>query len=81
MRFIILANIPTESENKMIKYSNFINNLDGYVNNVKPEASYFFEADGHRVMALVINIDTVDMFLLSQSHCCKKSAPTWNSIL
>ena len=31
------------------------------MNKVKPEASYFFEADGNRVMAFIVNIDSVEM--------------------
>jgi hypothetical protein len=45
----------------MVKDPNFIHNLEGYMNKVKPEASYFFEADGNRVMAFIVNIDSVEM--------------------
>jgi hypothetical protein len=61
MRFIIRAKIPTEAGNKMVKDPKFIQNLEGYMNKIKPEASYFFEADGNRVMAFVANIESVEM--------------------
>lgn len=61
MRFIIRAKIPTEAGNKMIQDPKFISTLEEYINKVKPEASYFFEADGNRVMAFVVNIDSADM--------------------
>jgi hypothetical protein len=61
MRFIVRAKIPTEAGNKMVKDPKFIQNLEEYMNKVKPEASYFFEADGNRVCAFVVNMDSVDM--------------------
>ncbi len=61
MRFIIRAKIPTEAGNKMIQDPKFISTLEEYINKVKPEASYFFEADGNRVLAFVVNIDSADM--------------------
>jgi hypothetical protein len=61
MRFIARVKIPTEAGNKMIKDPNFIQTLEEYISKVKPEASYFFEADGQRVMAFVVNMDSVDM--------------------
>ncbi len=61
MRFIVRAKIPTEAGNKMVKDPKFIQNLEGYINKVKPEASYFFEADGNRVSVFVVNMDSVDM--------------------
>jgi len=61
MRFIVRAKIPTENGNKMVKDPNFIQFLEDYINMVKPEASYFFEADGNRVAAFVVNMDSTDM--------------------
>lgn len=61
MRFIVRAKIPTEKGNKMVKDPKFIQNLEEYTNKIKPEASYFFEADGNRVCAFIVNIDSVDM--------------------
>ncbi|HEX9318929.1 MAG TPA: hypothetical protein VF884_08340 [Nitrososphaeraceae archaeon] len=45
----------------MVKDPKFIPNLEEYISKVRPEASYFFEADGNRVCAFVLNIDSVDM--------------------
>jgi len=61
MRFIVRAKIPTEAGNKMVKDPKFIQNLEEYISKVKAEASYFFEADGNRVCAFVVNMDSVDM--------------------
>jgi hypothetical protein len=60
MRFIIRAVIPTEAGNKMIKDPNFLKNLEEYMNKAKPEASYFFEAEGERVMTFVVDMETAD---------------------
>lgn len=61
MRFIVRAKIPTEAGNKMVKDPKFIQHLEEYIGKVKPEASYFFEADGNRVCAFIVNMDNVDM--------------------
>ena len=34
--------------------------LEDYMNKVKPEAAYFFEADGNRVMAFVTDMQSAD---------------------
>jgi hypothetical protein len=60
MRFVIRARIPTEAGNKMVKDPNFLKNLEEYMNNVKPEASYFFEANGERAMTFVVDMETAD---------------------
>ena len=44
MRFLILAKIPTEDGNKMVQDPNFLRKLEIYINKVKAEATYFFEA-------------------------------------
>jgi len=55
MRFIVRAKIPTEAGNKMVKDPNFLRDLEEYMNRIKSEASYFFEADGKRVMVFVVD--------------------------
>ena len=60
MRFIIRAKIPTEAGNRMVKDPNFLKNLEDYMNKAKPEAAYFFEADGNRVMAFIVDMQSVD---------------------
>jgi hypothetical protein len=56
MRFIIRAKFPTDAGNKMVKEPSYLKNLENYMNNVKPEASYFFEADGKRVNVFVVDM-------------------------
>jgi hypothetical protein len=60
MRFIIRAKIPTEAGNKMVQDPNFLRKLEKYVNKVKAEAAYFFEADGDRVAAFIVDIQSAD---------------------
>jgi hypothetical protein len=54
MRFLILAKIPTEDGNKMVQDPNFLRKLEKYINKVKAEATYFFEADGNRVASFIV---------------------------
>jgi hypothetical protein len=53
---IIRAKFPTVAGNKLVKDPNFLKDLENYMNNVKPEASYFFEADGKRVNVFVVDM-------------------------
>jgi hypothetical protein len=60
MRFIIRAKIPTEAGNKMVQDPNFLEKLEKYINKVKAEGTYFFEADGDRVAAFIVDIQSAD---------------------
>ena len=60
MRFLIHAKIPTEDGNKMLQDPNFLGKLEKYINKVKAEATYFFEADGNRVAAFIVDIQNAD---------------------
>lgn len=60
MRFLISAKIPTEAGNKMVQDPNFLKKLEEYINKVNAEASYFFEAEGNRVAAFIIDIQSAD---------------------
>ena len=60
MRFLIRAEIPTEAGNKMVQDPNFLKKLEEYINKVHAEASYFFEAEGNRVTAFIIDIQSAD---------------------
>ena|SRR5215217_301046 len=60
MRFLILAKIPTEDGNKMVQDPNFLRKLEKYINKVKAEATYFFEADGNRVASFIVDIESAD---------------------
>ena len=39
---------------------NFLSKLEKYINKVKAEATYFFEADGNRVAAFIVDIQSAD---------------------
>ena len=60
MRFLIHAKIPTEDGNKMVQDPNFLGKLEKYINKVKAEATYFFEADGNRVASFIVDIESAD---------------------
>lgn len=60
MRFLIRAKIPTEAGNKVVQDPNFLRKLEEYINKVKAEATYFFEADGIRVAAFIVDIQSAD---------------------
>jgi hypothetical protein len=60
MRFVIRARIPTEAGNKMVKDPNCVKNIEEYMNKAKPEASYFFEANGERVMVFIAEIQSAE---------------------
>lgn len=60
MRFIIRAQIPTDAGNRMMKDPNGFKQIESYIQSVKPEASYFFEAGGDRTMVFVVNMDRTD---------------------
>ncbi len=60
MRFLIHAKIPTEDGNKMVQDPNFLKKLETYINKVKAEATYFFEANGNRVAAFIVDIQNTD---------------------
>jgi hypothetical protein len=60
MRFLIHARIPTEDGNKMIQDPNFLRKLETYINKVKSEATYFYEANGNRVAAFIIDVHSAD---------------------
>ena len=60
MRFLIHARIPTEDGNKMVQDPNFLKKLETYVNKVKAEATYFFEANGNRIAAFIVDIHSAD---------------------
>jgi hypothetical protein len=60
MRFLVCAKIPTESGNKMVQDPNFLKKIETYIDKVKSEATYFYEADGNRVAAFVVDIQSAD---------------------
>ena len=60
MRFLILAKIPTEDGNKMVQDPKLLEKLEKYINNVKAETTYFFEANGNRVASFIVDIESAD---------------------
>ena len=64
MRFLIQARIPTEDGNKMVQDPNFLKKIETYINKVKAEATYFFEANGTRVAVFIVDIQSADQIPL-----------------
>ena len=60
MRFLIRATIPTEDGNKMVQDPNFLTKLEEYINKVKAEAAYFFEANGSRIASFIVDVQSAD---------------------
>jgi hypothetical protein len=60
MRFIIRAQIPTEAGNRMMQNPNGMQEIESYIQSVKAEAAYFFEAGGDRTMVFVVNMDKAE---------------------
>jgi hypothetical protein len=60
MRFILRAQIPTEAGNKMMQNPNGMKELQSYMESIKAEAAYFFEAGGDRTMVFVVNMERTD---------------------
>lgn len=60
MRFIIRAQIPTEVGNTMMQNPDGMKQIETYIQNVKAEASYFFEAGGDRTMVFIVNMERAD---------------------
>jgi hypothetical protein len=60
VRFLISARIPTEDGNKMVQDPNFLNKIERYINKVKAEATYFFEAGGNRIATFIVDIQSAD---------------------
>ena len=60
MRFILSAKIPTEAGNLMVQDPKLLSKLETYTNKVKAEATYFFEADGNRVAAFIVDIQSAN---------------------
>lgn len=60
MRFILRAQIPTEAGNRMMQNPNGMKDVEAYIQNVKAEAAYFFEAGGMRTMVFIVNMERAD---------------------
>lgn len=60
MRFIIRAQIPNEAGNKMMQNPNGMKDLEAYIQSIRAEAAYFFEAGGDRTMVFIVNMERAD---------------------
>jgi len=56
MRFLIQAKIPTQAGNLMLQDPNLLSKLQTYINKAKAEATYFFEEEGDRIAAFIVDI-------------------------
>ena len=56
MRFLLRATIPTEAGNKMVRDPNFGSMVQEILSEIKAEASYFVEDNGHRTVYVVLQI-------------------------
>ena len=60
MSFLIHARIPTEDRNKMVQDPDFLRKIETYINKVRAETTYFFEANGNRIAAFIVDIQNAD---------------------
>jgi hypothetical protein len=44
----------------MVQDPNLLEKLEKYINKVKAEATYFFEADGNRVVSFIVDIESAN---------------------
>ncbi|MFL6502463.1 MAG: hypothetical protein ACJ70W_02880 [Nitrososphaera sp.] len=44
----------------MVQDPNFLEKLEKYINKIKAEATYFFNADGKRVAVFIVDIQSAD---------------------
>lgn len=56
MRMILEVELPTEPFNAMIKAGNAATKIQEILEEIKPEAVYFTERDGHRAALLVVDV-------------------------
>ena len=60
MRFLVKATLPTETANEAMKNGTFGPTLEKYLTEIKPEAVYFTEVEGHRTIIIVVNLITAN---------------------
>lgn len=61
MKFLVIAQMSTETTNKAMKDPNFMQTFEDYFNSVKAEAVYLGEVNGGRGMYFVVDVPSVDM--------------------
>ena len=61
MRVMLRLIFPTEAGNQAFSDTNFIKNMQGFIENNKAEAAYFFPFNGERSATFVIDMPSADM--------------------
>ena len=56
MRFLVKVTMPVDAGNKAIKAGTLSTKLQSILAELKPEATYFMEEDGHRTAILVMDL-------------------------
>lgn len=64
MRFVLRAQVPTDAGNKMMQSPDGIRQIETYIQSVKAENVYFFEAGGMRTMVFIVNMDRADQMAM-----------------
>jgi hypothetical protein len=57
MRFLIKASIPVETGNRAISDGSLGGLMQSAMEDLKPEAAYFFEEGGHRTAMFIVNMN------------------------
>ena len=60
MRMLLRVSIPVEAGNAAAKAGTLGSTVERILADLKPEAAYFFEADGDRVVAFVVDVQRAD---------------------
>jgi len=60
MRFLVRIQPTVEGGNKMIKDPKGIQKLEAYYKKIKGEAAYFYEQNGLRTFAFIVDLPSVD---------------------
>jgi hypothetical protein len=60
MRFLVTATLPTKTANEAMQNGTFGPIFEKYLAEIKPEAVYFTEAEGHRTIIIVVNLVTAN---------------------
>ncbi|MDQ3975787.1 MAG: hypothetical protein M3264_04595 [Thermoproteota archaeon] len=55
-----MKEFPRKTETEMVQDPNFLNKIEKYINKVKAEATYFFEAGGNRIATFIVDIQSAD---------------------
>lgn len=59
MRFLVKVTIPVDAGNRAIKAGTLSTRIQSAMAELKPEAAYFMEEDGHRTAVLILDLKDV----------------------